>query len=61
MSYRLDTWTAIACNENHTQKITKIVKFTNDYIISGSSDGLLCLHNFKSLKVLLSSPHVSGI
>lgn len=61
MLYRLDSWSKLACNITHTRKITKLLHYTGGYLISGSADGLVCLHNMKTLKVLLSSPHLTGI
>lgn len=62
--YRLDTWTHVACNLTHTRKITKLLEYRNkteQYLISGSADGLLCLHDLFTLKTYNSSSHVSGI
>lgn len=61
MSYRLDYWKCFASNVTHTQKITKLIQYKQKYLISGSADGLICLHDFYTLKSLISSSHISGI
>lgn len=61
MSYELHDWKKIACNISHTRKITKIVPYGTNHILSGSADGVLCIHDISTLKTLISSSHVSGI
>jgi len=61
MSYETAAWKKMACNISHTRKITKLLANGNNHILSGSADGVLCIHDIHTLKTLISSSHVSGI
>lgn len=60
VSYRLDTWTPLYMNVTHTKQITKLLQF-NEYLVSGSANGDLCIHRFKPIKTLANQPHILGI
>jgi len=60
ISYRLDKWTSLASSRIHTQKITKLAVYNDNYLLSGSSSGLIGLHDLGTLKTLISCSHTSG-
>ena len=60
VSYRLDSFSPTSLNVTHTKQITKLLQF-NKLLISGSSDGTLCVHTFNPIKTVVSAPHISGI
>lgn len=61
LSYRLDTWQRYSSNVSHTKKIAKLLQYGSKHLISGSSDGNICIHEFSHLKTIHQSPHISSI
>lgn len=61
ISYRMDNWQRFASNVSHTKRITKMVQYGNTYLLSGSNDGNVCIHEFSHLKTVHQSPHISSI
>lgn len=61
MCYRMDNWRRFACNVSHTKKVTRLIQYRNKHLISGSSDGNVCIHEFSQLKTVHQSPHISSI
>jgi hypothetical protein len=57
----MDNWQRYGCNVAHTKKVTKLLQFSKKYLISGSHDGNVCIHEFSHLKTVHQSPHISSI
>ncbi len=57
----MDNWERFGVNVSHTKKITKLIQYGDRHLISGSSDGNICIHEFCHLKTVHQSPHISSI
>ena len=61
VSYRMDNWQRFASNISHTKEISKLIQYENKHLISSSSDGNICIHEFCHLKTFYQSPHISSV
>lgn len=56
----MKNWSLCSQNITHTRQISKLTQY-NQYLISGSVDGVVCLHSFLPIKTLCDYQHLSGI